>query len=247
VHWESLCAQDFLHIAYFQLIVNMPKSKKMNRKAGRQRRRRSSTSLLPIVSSQPVLTTTFRFRAQGTLTVTLPVRCFYNLLHVVTTAGAVSYTVIGSFKVRLVRMYSIAPGGVGDEYNTIAVVFAGGLFGKNLEYTVAGSSAVPGVIVKAPPVNSSASFWHSVPLSGAISGNGEPLLYFNSLFGGVIVDIVLDFVLGDGGNPQGIPLTVAGGLLGNLYTNSLDNSTSSGAAGTNSLQPVGRSFLTGNG
>jgi len=221
----------------------MNKSRRFRRKS---RRTDVQRSLLPTLSSQPLLRTSFRFRSTGAVSSTIYVRSILNLLHVA-VSSTVSWSQIASFQLSSVRMYGVADGGAGSEYNTIALTYAGGLFGKNVEYTSAGSSAVPGSILKPIPKNCACSFWRSVPVTGAISGNGEPLMFLSSLGAGVIIDITLKWILTDGTNPVGVALTVAGATAGLMYTNSLDNSTTSGTVGTNVLQPVARFFLLGYG
>jgi len=199
-------------------------------------------TIIPRVISQPVFQEIFRFRATSALTSTIFTRCFYNLLHMGISSGT-SYGIIGSFKINKVRAYTIAEGGSGTELNTVAVTFLGGLFGKNEEYVATGSSAMPGVIEKVPPVSSTAGFWHSVQMTGSISGAGEPLLFLNSQTTGVIIDIDMCFTLIDGtGYPPPNSLTTAG-AANTLYTNNLDNSSASGAVGNQNLFPVGRGFL----
>jgi len=201
-------------------------------------------SILPMVVSQPVDKITLRFRASGATNVTIFTRCITNLLHVATT-NVVSAGIIGAYRIQSCKMFSIADGGSTTEFATIALTFAGGLYGKNVEMTAAGSAAMPGVIALSVPKNCSASFWHSSPSTGSISGNGEPLLYISSSTGGVIFDLTISYILCDGANPVGPNLTVVAATAGQLYTNSLDNSTTSGAVGSNSYLPVGRFYLPG--
>jgi len=208
------------------------------------RKRGGNRSILPLVQSQPKVRQIFRFRATSALVSVIYVRDVLNLYHVATTA-VVSYGVIGAFRIRRVKMFTIAEGGSGTEFNTIALTFQGGLYGRNQEFTAAGSSAMPGVISQTPPKDSSAAFWHSVPLTGAISGNGEPLLFINSQTTGVIVDLDIEFTLCDGSGLMGAALTVVAATAGVFYTNNLDNSTSSGGVGNNNLIPVGRTSLQG--
>jgi len=200
-------------------------------------------SILPVVISQPTFRQVFRFRATSALVSTIFVRCVTNLLHVATAAN-VSYPIIAAFKILRVSAFTFAEGGSGTEVNTVAVTFLGGQYGKNVEYTATGSSAEPGIVSKPTPRNSSAAFWRSQPLTGAVSANGEPLLFLNSQTTGVIIDVELLFNLIDGlGSPAGAALTCAGATVGTLYTNLLDNSTPSGAAGNQNLTPVGRGPL----
>jgi len=229
----------------------MPRNQNNNNRNKRRSRKRvtfnTSRSITPVIVSQPVFREIFRFRATSALTSTIFVRCITNLLHVATAAN-VSYPIISSFKILRVAAYTFAEGGSGTEVNTVAVTFLGGQFGKNVEFTATGSAAQPGVVNQLTPANSSASFWRSQPQSGAISGNGEPLLFINSQTTGVILDIDLLFSLTDGaGNPPGAALTTALATVGYLYTNDLDNSTSSGAVGNQNLIPVGRGPLAANG
>jgi len=210
----------------------------------RHRTRRSMPSILPVIPSQPRYFQIIRFRAQSALSTTIFVRDILNIFHLATTA-VTSAAIIGAFKIRKVCIYSIADGGVGSEFNTMTLTFQGGFLGRNIELTSAGSTAISGRIIGIPPKSSAASFWRSVPLTGAISANGEPLFSMSSLGQGVIVDLHIDYTLCDGTSLQGANLTVAGATVGALYTNSLDNSTTSGASGTNSLFPVGRFFLLG--
>jgi len=220
--------------------LNLPRS---SRPLRRRRTTRVQRSLIPTIISQPTFTEVFRFRATSALTSTIYVRCVTNLLHVA-TAAAVSYPIISGFRINTVRAYTLAEGGSGTEVNSVAVTFLGGQYGKNVEYAVTGSSAITGVISKSPPRDSSASFWRSQPIAGAVSANGEPLLFLNSQTTGVIIDLAISFNLIDGlGNPAAAALTCAGATVGTLYTNNLDNSTSSGASGNNNLVPVGRGPL----
>jgi len=220
--------------------LNLPRA---SRPVRRRRTRRVQRSLIPTILSQPTFYQVFRFRATSALTSTIYVRCITNLLHFATAAN-VSYPIISAFKILCVRAYTLAEGGSGTEVNTVAVTYLGGQYGKNVEYAVTGSSAITGVISKPPPRNSSAAFWRSQPIAGAVSANGEPLLFLNSQTTGVIIDILLLYNLIDGlGNPASGALTCAGATVGTLYSNNLDNSTSSGASGNNNLVPVGRGPL----
>jgi hypothetical protein len=157
----------------------------------------------------------------------------------------VSYPVISSFRITKVRVFAVAEGGSGTELNTAALTFYGGLYGKNVERACNGTSATPGILVESPPPKTMCNEWHSIPITGSISGNGEPILLINSQTTGVIVDISLEFVMidGTGLSTSGIPLTVSGATAFNLYTNYLDNSTSSGGVGNQNLFPVGRGSL----
>jgi len=207
-------------------------------------RRNKGNSIVPIVVSQPTLRTTFRFRAQAAASSTIFVRDIYNLLYIAAT-NILGYSIIAAYRILRIDLNSIAPGGAGTEFNTNALTYYGGLFSRPTELTSAGSSAMPGRIVSFPPKSSGASFWRSVPTTGAISNNGEPLFSISSLGAGDILDLYLQFILCDGSSLVGSSLTLAAATPGLLYTNSLDNSTTSGASGTNNFQPVGRFFLLG--
>jgi len=214
-----------------------------NLRKRRNRRRGPRTGgLLPLVQTQKIYSQVFRFRATGALSTTVFTRCLTNLYHVASTTTT-SSGIIGAFRIRMIKVFAIADGGSNTEFNTVSLTYAGGLYGRNQEFTAAGSTAMPGKIIRAPPSQCSARFWHSVPLTGAISGNGEPLFAISSLGAGVIVDLSIDYTLCDGTSLPGSSLTVAAATAGVLYTNSLDNSTTSGSSGTNSLQPVARFFL----
>jgi len=219
---------------------------KQNKQMRKQKRNsnRSFKTMLPVVVSQPINRMTFRFRATAAVNTTIYVRNIYNLLHVALT-NVLSADIIGSYRINAISMYAIADGGAATEYNTIALTFMGGLFGRNQEFTAAGSTANPGTLRLFPPSNCAANYWHSVPQLGAISGNGEPLLQLSSLSAGVIIDLTIQFILCDGSFLIGPQLTVVGATAGTVYTNSLDNSTNAGAVGLNTLQPVARFFLLG--
>jgi len=218
----------------------MPKRRNNARRIPRSTR--MTPNIIPVVQTQKIYSQTLRFRATGAISATIFTRCIYNIFHVAQT-NVVSNGIIGAFKIRTVKLIGIADGGANTEFNTIALTFAGGLYGRNQEFTAAGSTAMPGKINKRPPASSSANFWHSVPLTGALSGNGEPLLLISSLGAGVILDLTIQYTLCDGPTLVGPSLTVVAATAGVLYTNSLDNSTNTGAVGTNSLQPVARFFL----
>ncbi len=204
-------------------------------------------SVIPQVISQPVFREVFRFRAGAALVSTIFSRCFINLLHLATGA-TVSYPIIASYKVNRVTAYTIAEGGSGTEVNSVAITFFGGFLGKNSEYTATGTSAIPGVVSKVPPPDSALSFWRSVNMTGNVSAMGEPMLLINSQTTGVIVDIDMSFVLIDGtGLPANASINCSGATVGVLYTNDLDNSTTSGSAGNQNLVPVGRGPLVANG
>jgi hypothetical protein len=202
---------------------NKSKRKFNNR---RPRRRNIMTrSIIPPISSQPYYRQIFRFRANSALVSTIYTRCFFNLLYVATTAVTGS-PIISAFKILRTTGFAVAEGGSGTELNVIAISYEGGAYGRNDERASVGTSASPGITTKRPPRDSSASFWHSVPLTGGISANGEPIMFINSLTTGCIVDIELLFVLTDGSNlPPNSVLTCAGATATYLYSNYLDNSS----------------------
>jgi len=207
-------------------------------------RRVQANSITPQVVSQPTLRSTFRFRAQAALSSTIFVRDVYNLLFIAATS-ILGYPIIAAFRITKICLYSIAPGGAGTELNTNAITYYGGLYTKPTEYTSTGSSAQPGIIVSFPPTNTGASNWRCVPTTGTISNNGEPLFSVSSLGAGDILDLHLQYILCDGSTLASSSLTLVAATPGLLYTNSLDNSTTSGTSGTNNLQPVARFFQLG--
>jgi len=198
-------------------------------------------TLLNPVKSRPVIAWTFRFRPTALLNM-IPIfnRCIQNLLWVADTANT-GGQIISSFKIHHITLVALAPGGAGTELNTAAVIWSGGAFGKDNEMVIEGSASVPGVQSFYPPKQSSANFWNQPTATSA----GDLLFTLNSLGAGISVDLHVLFVMTDGTSL--FNLSCAGAVVKTVYTNFLDNSTNTGAAGTGIIKPVARFSLIANG
>jgi len=220
------------------------------RRSQNTRRRRPLTSnrslqpqILRNIVTQKPYRQVFTFRANAALPGTqIYKRSLLNLLWMA-LGSSTGVQLISSIKIGFIVMSAIATGGAGDELNTIAFEWNGGALGSNKEITSRGSISIPARIVSRPPRNSAASFW----LSGASSGTSTPnlgdlMFTLSSLTTGVMIDIGFMYELVDG-SEQTLSLTSSGASSGLLYTNSLDNSSNSGASVTPKLLPVGRVYL----
>jgi hypothetical protein len=206
------------------------------RKFRKKRPRPMALVLTPNIITQTKYHQVLRFRATSALSCTIYNRSIQNLLWSCTTATTGS-ALIAAFKINRVKIVAIADGGSGVGFNTIAFTWSGGAFGTTRETVAEGSAAIAGVIDQRPPRKSAADFWNEPTAASA----GDTQFLISSLGSNVTVDVDVTYVLIDGA--QVFTLACVAASPGSLYTNSLDNSTNTGAVGTNTLRPVGRFFF----
>jgi len=212
------------------------------RTAKRAVRQKSSLNLGTQIQTQNVLHMDFMFRANATLSnVQIYVRDFYSLLWMA-TSGISANGLITSFKITKVNVLAIATGGAGQELNTVALSYTG-FIGKSVEYLSQGSVAMPARILSKPPKGTLSSFWMSLAPTGS-TNYGESLFILSSLTRGVMVEVGLSFILGDGSQFPTFNLTTLGASTGTVYTNYLDSCTSAGGmAPASTLPAIGRGTL----
>ncbi len=170
-------------------------------------------------------------------------RSILNLLWLATGSSA-GVPLIAGVRINHLKIYLVGLGGdTSSGINVIKFVWNSAL-GPSRQIVIDGQVASLGVSTLTPPLNSSASFWSNNQSTGAPNNYLSELLF--QITGSVpenclLVDVFCSFVLEDGNTQRTLTTSAASG--GVLYANSLDNSSSSGSVGGNTLICDNRSYL----
>ncbi len=196
---------------------------------------RSDLNVPPAFSSQQINRQVFRYRGSSALSaVQIYRRNFFQLIGVGNGSTSIS-SLIYSFHINRITMYGSPPPNGSQPIEAISLTEIGP-HGDYREKTASGTVANPAKLVWMPRPGTELSFWSSV--NGAVLS--DPILQFDSLSANTIIDLDISYVLQDG---QVYTSTSASNVFGVLYTNALDNSTSSGSIGPALLVPIARVYI----
>lgn len=211
------------------------KNKKQNKQPNQRRssRPKELAGMPPQINMHPISSRVYRFGGNSTnQTVQITRRCMLSLeLSNANISGTgTAYTLVQAIRIKRVSVWcttatpSLASFSV--EWND--------LHGPAIQKVASCTSSVAGHLVTRPPANSFSGMWSQVSSTSTY----QEILFQLTVLANAIVDIECDVVYADGllSNIEVISRTTnsTNGGVGYSY---LDNSSSSGTAGTNYLAP----------
>lgn len=183
----------------------------------------------------PIWRRTLRYSSTTANPVDITGRCLLNSILSGISGSTAATNLIESIKVDRLQLYGVIDTS-GDTFNSVAIIWKGER-SPDKQIVATGNAIEPAYINSRPPPKSLAGFW----VSNNTDDIDQVLFTIDPLQAGTIVDLTFSFTLGNGATRTCVIVNPA--LTGIGYA-SLDNATSAGTVGTNSLDIVGLQAFT---
>jgi hypothetical protein len=225
----SLChTTPLFYFTIYPVVMPKPRTKKMN---GSSRVKLNQPGMPSQINVHPIHSRVFRFQNNAQVSnYVITRRSLLSLQGTVNVSATNALTIIQAIRIRRVSIWACAANGV----QSVNVEWLDP-HGPSIQKTASGTTTIPCHLVTRPPLNSFAALWSQVTATSTY----QEQLFSVSLLEYSTIDVEVDLVYADGlvsANESISRTTTSTGLA--IGYAPLDNSSTTGTAGTNQIVPV---------